>query len=212
MPVSYWNSTRLVLTVGTTQADVVATAHASTGWKVNGKYLNRIKKDRHSDNASNTFVFVKNSHDINPKTVLDQRLSPNWGIAHGKQVLDIAAQHPSTARYSAQKFAVRFATEDPTEAYINRLTQIFLSSCGDFQQVIEGIVTSSEFWAEAKRYRKTKSPFRFVVSTLRITAVGIKSTRQLSNWIARIGKPLYACQLPTGYADTGGYWINSSSV
>ncbi len=197
---------------GYTQADVVATARALTGWKVNGKYLNRIKKGKNSDNAINSFTFVKNSHDINPKTVLGQRLSPNRGIADGKQVLDIVAQHPSTAQHIARKLAVRFVTESPTEAYINRLAQIFLSSSGNLRQMIEGIATSPEFWAEAKRYRKTKSPFRFVVSTLRITEAEIKSTRQLSNWIARIGEPLYACQPPTGYADTGGYWINSGSV
>ena len=193
-----------------TQDDILTVARALTGWKVNTKYTrtNRSKKPT----SDTYFTFVSRNHDIKAKSFLGNYLPPHRGIEDGEEILDIVAQHPSTARHISEKLAIRFVTEKPTEAYINSLAQVFLSSNGDLTQMIIAIAYSTEFWAEAKKYKRTKSPFRMVIGTLRAMNAEIVSTIQLANHIAAMGQDLYACQPPTGYLDTSDNWINASSV
>ncbi|MBR56244.1 hypothetical protein CMK19_21045 [Candidatus Poribacteria bacterium] len=193
-----------------TQDDILTVARSLTGWKVNTKYArtNRSKKQT----SDTYFTFVSRNHDIKAKMFLGNYLPPNRGIEDGEEILDIVAQHSSTARHISNKLAIRFVTEKPTEAYIESLAQVFLASNGDLTQMMIAIAYSTEFWAEAKKYNRTKSPFRMVIGTLRAMNAEIISTIQLANRIAGMGQDLYACQPPTGYLDTGNNWINASSV
>src|SRR5258707_9005476 len=66
---------------GYTQADVVNVAKAFTGWQV----------------QNSQFFFDATDHDTTQKLVLGQTLAAGRGIEDGWDVLDILAQHPSTA-------------------------------------------------------------------------------------------------------------------
>jgi len=193
-----------------TQKDVIETARALTGWKINTNY--NQKKQASKKTTETYFAFVSKKHDIKAKIFLGHYLAPNRGIEDGEQILDIIAQHPSTARHIASKLAIRFVTEKPTDTYVEWLARVFLSCNGDLSQMMIAIANSPTFWAEAKRYKRTKSPFRMIISTLRILEGEIFSTTQLSNRIGHMGQLLYACQPPTGYADTRNNWINASAV
>jgi uncharacterized protein (DUF1800 family) len=98
---------------GYTQKDVTEVARVFTGWT--------IKQPRQGGG----FTFEDNMHEPGYKTVLGQRIKPN-GEKEGMQVLHILAHHPSTAKFICTKLAVRFVSDDPPPALVNRMAQTFL--------------------------------------------------------------------------------------
>ncbi len=74
------------------------------------------------------------------------------------------------------------------------------------------LVQSPEFWSRDARRAKIKSPFELVVSALRALDAGVRPTRQLIEWIRKMGQPLYAYQAPTGFPDRADFWINTGAL
>ena len=139
---------------GYTQRDVIEVARALTGWTMNPR-------------QDAQFVFRPEIHDADEKVVLGRRLPAGRGIEDGEQVLDILARHPATARFVARKLAIRFVSDDPPAALVERAAQVFLKTDGDIREVVRTIVTSPEFFSRAAYRAKVKSPFELVASALR---------------------------------------------
>ncbi len=59
-------------------------------------------------------------HDDGAKTVLGHRIAPGGGRADGERVLDLLAEHPSTAQFIATKLARRFVADNPPPALVDR--------------------------------------------------------------------------------------------
>jgi len=78
---------------GYTQQDVEEVSRALTGWGI--------------DRRTGSFFYRNNAHDQGAKTILGQRLGAGQGKKDGEDVLDILAQHPSTARFLSLKLARR---------------------------------------------------------------------------------------------------------
>src|SRR6202022_4702691 len=76
---------------GYTQKDVTEVARAFTGWT--------IEQPR----QGGSFRFDPRIHDLGEKVVLGHRIRAGGGIDDGREVLDILAKHPSTARFMATK-------------------------------------------------------------------------------------------------------------
>ncbi len=47
---------------------------------------------------------------------------------------------------------------------------------------------------------------------MRATGAEIVEPRELVEWIARMGQPLYAYQAPTGYPDRADHWVSTGSL
>jgi uncharacterized protein (DUF1800 family) len=71
---------------------------------------------------------------------------------------------------------------------------------------------SPEFLAPAAINAKTKTPFEFVVSSVRATGIEVADTRSLSRALQQMGMPLYQCQPPTGYKDTADAWTSTGAL
>jgi uncharacterized protein (DUF1800 family) len=198
---------------GYTQKDVVEVARAFTGWTV---YQDRVRKQMNRRPRAfikeSDFLFRAGAHDAEEKFILDRKFPVGGGIGEGERVLDIVAQHPSTARHLAHKLAVRFVSDNPPESLVDRLAQTFLKTNGDIRTLIHTIAYSPEFWEAAKQRTKTKTPFELVVSALRALKADVRNPRPTLQWIARMGQPLYACQPPTGYPDYAEAWINAGTL
>jgi uncharacterized protein (DUF1800 family) len=185
---------------GYTQQDVIDVARALTGWTIRPPA------------TGGGFVFRPEMHDAGEKTVLGTRLKAGRGIEEGEQVLDIVARHPSTAKYIARKLAVRFVSDSPPEALVNRAAEVFLRTDGDIREVVRTIITSNEFYSRSAFRSKVKSPFEVVVSALRAMNAAPDSTPRTAQVIAYLGQPIYGHQAPNGYPETGDAWMNTGAI
>jgi hypothetical protein len=133
-------------------------------------------------------------------------------VEEGEQVLDIVARHPSTAKYIARKLAVRFVSDSPPEALVNRAAEVFRRTDGDIREVVRTIVTSNEFYSRNAFRSKVKSPFEVVVSALRAMNATPDTTPRTAQVIAYLGQPIYGHQAPNGYPETGDAWMNTGAI
>ena len=83
---------------------------------------------------------------------------------------------------------------------------------GSFREVTRTILTSPEFLSPDAYRAKVKTPFEFVVSALRATGAEVQDARPLVREVQQLGMPLYMCQPPTGYKDTGDAWVNTGAL
>ena len=207
---------------GYTQRDVIEVARAFTGWTVlpsgpaREAVEKRLEKVRRFGGlgfqVDGDFLFRADMHDSAAKTVLGRSLPPGRGIEDGEQVLDLLAGHPSTARHLATQLAVRFVSDNPPRALVDRLVATYDRSRGDVRAMLRTLVQSPEFWSRGAVGAKVKSPFELAVSAVRASGAHVEDPRPLLGWIARMGEPLYAYQAPTGYPDRADAWVNTGSL
>jgi Protein of unknown function (DUF1800) len=144
--------------------------------------------------------------------VLGHAISAGGGIQDGETVLDIVARHPSTARFIARKLCIRFVSDSPPPALVDRAAATFQRTDGDIREVVRTIVTSPEFFSRAAYRSKVKTPFEVVTSALRALDAEPDSTPRAAQVVARLGEPLYGHQAPNGYAETGESWMNTGAI
>ena len=184
---------------GYTQQDVIEVARALTGWTMNPR-------------QGAEFTFVPQIHDAGRKTVLGHVLSAGRGIEDGEDVLDLLARDPRTARFIARKLAVRFVSDEPPPALVDRAAATFLRTDGDIREVVRTIVTSSEFFSRAAYRSKVKSPFELVASALRAVGAQPDTSMRSAQVVAFLGQPIYGHQAPNGWPETGESWMNTGAI
>jgi uncharacterized protein (DUF1800 family) len=184
---------------GYTQKDVTEVARCFTGWT--------IEKPREDAN----FKFDERMHDPDPKTVLGKKIHAG-GMEDGEQVIELLAQHPSTAKFISTKLARRFVSDTPPQSLVSRMAKTFESSDGDIRAVLKTMIYSPEFWSRDAYRVKIKTPFELVVSTARALGADVDTPMPLVQWTGRIGEPIYQCQPPTGYADRSDAWVNTGAL
>ena len=184
---------------GYTQGDVIEVARALTGWTMNPR-------------QGAEFVFRPEIHDADPKVVLGHRLAAGRGIEDGEEVLDLLARHPSTARFIARKLAVRFVSDVPPEALVERAAATFRRTDGDIRATVRTIVTSPEFFSRATYRAKVKSPFELVASALRALGARPDTTPRSAQMVAFLGAPIFGHQAPNGWPETGEAWMNAGAI
>ncbi|HEY3568481.1 MAG TPA: DUF1800 domain-containing protein [Thermoanaerobaculia bacterium] len=208
---------------GYTQQDVIEVARAFTGWtilpiqlKVRQATEVRLARAERAGGLGfrqdGDFLFRADAHDAAPKTILGVKFPAGRGIEDGEAVLDLLAAQKATARHLSTKLAVRFVSDHPSQALIDRLTDVYLTTHGDIRQMIVAIADSPEFWSRDAVGSKIKSPFELTASALRATDGEIVDPRAVLQWINRMGQPLYAYQAPTGYPDRAEAWVNTGSL
>ena len=119
---------------GYTQKDVTEVARVLTGWT--------LKQPRQGGG----FTFEERMHEPGDKNVLGHRIKSN-GEKEGREVLHILARHPSTAKFISTKLAMRFVSDNPPPALVDRMAQTFLKKDGDIREVLKTMLHSPEFWA-----------------------------------------------------------------
>ncbi|HEV7504784.1 MAG TPA: DUF1800 domain-containing protein [Thermoanaerobaculia bacterium] len=207
---------------GYTQQDVVEVARAFTGWGVMPPGKNREQAENRLARAEKAgglgfhsegeFLFRADQHDAGEKTILGTKLPAGRGIEDGEAVLDLLAAHRATAKHIASQFAVRFVSDHPPQALVDRLTDVYLKTGGDSRRLLVAIAESPEFWSKESVGAKVKSPFELAASALRATGSHLDDPKETLKWIARMGQPLYAYQAPTGYPDRADAWVNTGSL
>ena len=177
---------------GYTQQDVVDVARVFTGW-------------RYKDDA---FYFASYAHDYEDKTVLGHTIIGE-GVNEGEAVLDILAEHPSTAEFICTKLLRKLVEDEPTAQSVSDCAAVFQSSGGHIGTVVEHILRSHTFNSEERIHKKVKTPFEFIAGMMRNfdAEPGDNGPRYA---LQDMGMPLFRNLLPTGYAEVGSAWTDSN--
>ncbi|MDB4900467.1 MAG: hypothetical protein JWN53_2275 [Gemmatimonadetes bacterium] len=184
---------------GYTQHDVIDVARALTGWTM----LPRQGAE---------FTFRPQIHDAGENVVVGHRFAVGRGVEYGEEVLDILARDPHTARFIARKLAIRFVSDDPPPALVDRAADTFRRTDGDIREVVRTIVTSPEFFSRSAYRSKVKSPFELVASALRAVGAQADTTVRSAQMIAFLGQPIFGHQAPNGWPETGEAWMNTGAI
>ena len=140
---------------GYTQKDVQEVARCFTGWTID------------QPRGVGSFIFHAWMHDDGEKSVLGHRIPASRGIQDGEMVIDILANHPSTARFISQKLARRFVSDDPPQSLVDRVASVYTETDGDIREMLQTIFTSAEFYSPEAYRAKTKSAFELAVFAIR---------------------------------------------
>ncbi|HEY6302907.1 MAG TPA: DUF1800 domain-containing protein [Terriglobales bacterium] len=184
---------------GYSQKDVTEVAKVFTGWT-----LDQPKK-------GGGFRYEPKMHELGDKIVLGHRIRQN-GEKEGLEVLHLLAHNPTTAHFISQKLAMRFVSDDPPPALIDRMTQTFLKKDGDIREVLRTMFKSPEFWSTEAYRAKVKTPFEFVVSAVRASGAEVDDARALVVTLNNMGMMPYGMMPPTGYSMKADAWVNSSAL
>lgn len=212
---------------GYTQKDIGEIARSFTGWTIidprgyrkfagEGE-MGNIRANRQArrmglpeDAESGTFYFNERFHDKDEKTVLGQKINEG-GMKDGLKVLDILVNHPSTAKFIARKLAVKFVSDNPSEALVTRVADAFHNSKGDIKTTLRALFTDKEFFAPENYRAKIKTPFEVIISAMR--AVGADTNgAAVQAMLVKMGEPLYGYIAPTGYPDMAEDWVNTGAL
>jgi uncharacterized protein (DUF1800 family) len=184
---------------GYSQKDVTEVAKVFTGWT-----LEQPKK-------GGDFHFEPRMHEPGDKIVLGHRIKSN-GEQEGLEVLHLLAHNPRTAHFISQKLAVRFVSDNPPPALVDRMTETFLKKDGDIREVLRAMFKSPEFWSPDTYRAKVKTPLEFVISSVRASGAEVDDGRALVATLNNMGMPLYGMMPPTGYSMKADTWVNSSAL
>jgi uncharacterized protein (DUF1800 family) len=187
---------------GYTQHDVTDLAKVFTGWTVGHTGF---------DDVPSVAQYDPSKHEPGTKTVLGHKIKDE-GRQEGIDALRMLAASPQCAKFISTKLAVRFVSDAPPPAMIDRMTQTFLETHGDIRQVVLTMINSPEFFTAATYRTKLKTPQDFVVSAVRAAGSEVDSTAGMQAAIADLGMPVYGMQTPNGYSMKADAWNSTSQL
>jgi uncharacterized protein (DUF1800 family) len=184
---------------GYTQQDVIQMAECLTGWTI------------HEPRKDPEFFFDEKIHGQGKKVVMGKTFNYG-GEKDGEEALKMLANSPKTANFVSMEMARHFVADNPPPALVQRMAQSFQSSGGDIRTVLKTMIYSPEFWSKETYRAKVKTPFELVATTARAMNAEVTITLPLSQWVGRMGEPLFLCQPPTGYSDKSETWVNAGAL
>jgi uncharacterized protein (DUF1800 family) len=184
---------------GYTQADVTEAARILTGWTVD------------QPQRGGGFQFNANRHEPGTKKVMGKKFKEG-GEKEGRDLLHFLATRPTTAKFLSRKLALRFVSDDPPQALVDRMAKSYLSSDGDIARVLETMYRSQEFWSPQTYRAKIKTPLEYVVSAARASDANITNMQALINGLRDMGMPLYGAVPPTGYKWDAEDWVSTGAL
>jgi uncharacterized protein (DUF1800 family) len=197
---------------GYTQQDVIEVAKCFTGWTIAQPYGgNGARARMAAEGTPGEFVFDPKRHEPGSKVVLGHTI-PEGGMNEGLEVLHILATSPATARFISQELAVRFVSDNPPAALVNRMAATYLKSGGDIGAVLTTMFRSKEFWAPGVYRAKVKTPLEFLASAVRASDATVTNPLPLVQAMDRLGMPVWGMQTPNGYGWTAEDWVSSNGL
>jgi uncharacterized protein (DUF1800 family) len=184
---------------GYTQADVIQAARILTGWTVD------------QPQRGGGFSFDERRHEPGTKKVMGKKFKEH-GEQEGRELLHFLATRPATAQFISRKLAVRFVSDDPPQALVDRVAKTYLATNGDLAAMLRTLYRSPEFWSQDAYRAKIKTPLEFVVSAVRATNADVEQMRPLIQALREMGMPLYGCVPPTGYKEDAADWVSTGAL
>jgi uncharacterized protein (DUF1800 family) len=185
------------VTAGYTETDIRNSALILTGQSI--------------DWRTGTYVYTPSWHHVGPVRVLGFRHA-NATAAGGTEVarayLRYLASHPATAKRIATKLCLRFVSDAPPKALVDKLAKAYLVNKTAIAPVLRALFSSREF--KASIGQKTRRPYEDMIATIRTLGIGpgIKpSGWQSLYWMSEsMGQPPLGWHPPNGYPDVAAAW------
>ncbi|MBW8754388.1 MAG: DUF1800 domain-containing protein, partial [Sphingomonadales bacterium] len=184
---------------GYSQADVTEFARALTGWSTGG--LGRAAQ--RFGGEPGTFVFRPAMHEPGTRVVMGKRYDQP-GEAQGRAILHDLAAAPATADQIATKLARHFVSDTPPPALIERLSAAFRDSGGDLPTLYRALIEAPEAWAPEPA--KFKTPWEWLVSSLRGIGMREIGDMQVAPVMQQLGQPVWRPGSPAGFDDIAASW------
>jgi len=178
------------------QRDVTELARILTGWSVG---------ETNHDGLG--FVFRREVHDDQSKRLFGRFLR-GGGMDQGVAVIRGLAAHRYTADFISYKLCRYLIRDEPSEALVEDVAEVFHRTDGNLPKVYEAIVFSDDFLFRQNHRVKFKTPFEFTVSALRATGAALRSGDATHDLLEQMGQPTYRCTDPTGYYDQAEAWLD----
>lgn len=192
---------------GYTQRDVTELARMLTGWGID-------TRKALGGGTGDLFAFDTRRHDSGSKTWLGRSVQ-GAGQAEGEQALDVLAAHPATARHLAFKFAQAFVADNPPASLVDKLADNFKASGGDLREFTRTLIRADEFWSREAYQAKFKTPYQYLLSSLRaldLQGASSANPQNLLGALAQAGQPLFGAATPDGYKNTAAAWRNPEAL
>ena len=187
-----------------TEDDVKAAAQAFTGWASKPTpppfFLGPFPME---------FRFDSSDHDNNDKTFLGET-----GNFNGEDIIQMIVKNRAAARFIAMRLYLFFVSDEPNDAEIERLSDVFQETNGDIKSILRSIFNSDHFKSDDVRYRKVKSPTELIFGTARLTdrfEIPDMESSELANQAEFMGQMLLNPPSVEGWHE-GEEWIDSGSL
>lgn len=183
------------------QDDVIALAQILTGWSV----------IQGGGDAPKRFGFDNNRHQPGDKTLVGTRIG-EAGEDETYAAFAMLARHPATARHLATKLVRHFVADDPPQADIDRIAQVYTSTDGDLAAVSKALIGLDTAWAQTGP--KMKTPWELAVSVGRaIGSTGIlKEESLLFRRLRGLGQAPFTAPSPAGWPDRTTDWLGPDAL
>ncbi|WKZ47612.1 MAG: DUF1800 domain-containing protein [Anaerolineales bacterium] len=199
------------ISIGYVDNDVYESARALTGWRVDDdiyEYEDGVEK-------TGRFLYYKPWHDRFNKLILGKYIPADQpDMQDGRDVLDLLAYHPGTARFISRKLARRFISDNPPDSVVQAAAQTFMdnrSAPDQLKRVVETILLSPEFrstWGA-----KIKRPIEAAISMMRALNTDFTKLPGGIPWMCSLmGQAMFERRPPDGYPDVKEAWANSMSM
>jgi uncharacterized protein (DUF1800 family) len=188
---------------GYSQADVTNFAKVITGWTVPvGPIVERFGE------VEGSFAYIDALHEPGDHRVLGN-VYRQAGEEQGLAVLRDLARHPATARHIATKLARHFIADEPPQAAVERLSQVFLESDGDLPSLYRALLTEPAAWSAANS--KYRTPNEWLLAIHRAAGVPQRENQvQLS--LVTLGHPTWRPGSPAGWSDMAEQWDSPDAL
>lgn len=174
-----------------TENDIKEAARAFTGWGFN---------------LQGEFVFRKNQHDTETKTILGKT-----GNFDGDDVLNILLEQPQTAVFITQKLYKYFVNETVDDKNLQWLSQRFYDNKYDIKKLLEDIYTSDWFYTQKNIGNKIKSPVELLAGIRRLLPLELDNDQSQLLFQKILGQILFYPPNVAGWPG-GRTWIDSSTL
>ena len=181
---------------GYTQDDIVQAARCFTGWTVDrGK-----------------FAFDPGSHDYGEKNLLGLTIPAGGGLIDGMLLIDALSHSQNCADFISRKLCQLLIADDPPADIVAAASSTFGATNGNIKEVINTITSHSRFRSDTNyRQNKVKTPLEFMISALRATE-SAPVYHGMYYFLDKMGMDLFNYPFPTGFEETGAYWVNTNSL
>jgi uncharacterized protein (DUF1800 family) len=195
------------VSAGYTEAEVKASSRILSGHTVDYKFGQPstfaafYDPNRHTGGAVSVLGFT------HPTGAASEELAPAY-LRH-------LARHPSTAERIARKLAVRFVSDEPSEALVQHVAAAYLASGTDIKATLRALVGHDEFWAS--RGAKVRTPVDDVVATCRALRVRAQAPTTGKSFAHALSWTLnstlcFQWPRPDGYPDRASSWATTTRM
>ena len=200
-----------------TEPDVYAAARVFTGWNLSRPGVAADGSQRYE------FQYFPAQHETTAKTFSfpiypdGNKTIPGRSAADGMQdgldLIEALAASPDTARYLATKLYKFFVSDfgPVSDAFVNRISRVYLQSHYDMKTVMREVLHSPEFWDADTYWARYSWPVEFVIRALKDIGWRGFSVNDALTPLANMGQILYDPPDVAGW-DAARSWFSTGSM